>query len=231
MIKSKKVFYLFSSVLLVLISSCEENIFGPNEGNIKGTITNNHGIPIEGVVLSAKVIDGNNEDENSTINTATTDNNGNYILNDTQLGNIQVSTSYIGYREQIKSLNLTQDNDVKTIDFTLNGAPKFISSTQNTSVASISNNDTISFTVALTDDYSTNNDNFSYSVSAIVYNAENEVVKIYDLNSNNSQRTQLFDLQISAIDFTEGMYTINFEGTDNDNIKSNTLSKKFNIII
>ena len=211
-------------LLALILFSCETSIFGPNRGEIKGIVTNNVGDFIESVKISAHVIE---ENSSQTIAEASSNNNGSYELIDVLIGEIQLTTEVNGYKNEIATISVTQENNYKEKDFILLGAPELLSVNFDKNEASISNIEEIKITVSTRDLYNSDFATYFLNMQALVKNTSNEIIKIYSLSTFNNQQYQLFNLIIPATEFVEGSYKIEFFGIDEDNIKSNSIIKEF----
>lgn len=211
--------------LALFISGCKESIFGPNSGDISGKVSDHFNRPIQSASLSTIVLDSN---RNATFTTS--DENGEFQLLEVALGTIQVSAQLRGYKEDVRSVHIDQDNNKGSINFNLVGAPEIISVTLNADSASRSMSDTLTMSISTMDVYNSPNSTYDLDVSGIVKDDKGTVVKIYDLESQNAQQNQLFSFNILANDFVVGTYTIDFVAYDEDNIDSQMKSASFRIV-
>jgi len=220
---------MFRNLLLLLLIasltySCKESIFGPNSGNIDGTIYDDFGRPVRSVLLTTIVLDSNF----SSISTSS-DDNGAYQLLEVPLGTVQIQTKLKGYRDDIKSVHITQDENKGRLDFKLIGAPEILSTILDKDSASKQNNDTLRISLSTIDLYNSDNASYDLDISGIVKDENKTVVKIYDLQSQNSQQNQLFEIDILATELAVGKYTIDFIAYDEDNLQSPQKSVEFSI--
>ena len=221
-----KLIYQFIFLLtIVSFTSCEKNIFGPNKGDIEGFVFDSFNRPIESVSITTVILDSNSQVGVST----STNQNGSYKLLDVALGSIQISTNKKGYREELTSVVINQENNTARYDFNLEGAPEVLFVVQSETSASINLNDTINFSITTEDMYNSPNADYELVFSSVIKNSNQEIIKVVDVTSSNSQPTQLFNLSIQANEFLMGDYTIEFLAIDKDNISSNIKIARFNV--
>ena len=206
----------------ILISSCEKDIFGPNGGEIIGVVYNNIGVPVKSVKITASIIDATSEE---IIATATTNTDGSYELLDVRLGEIQLITEVRGYKEDLATMTIVQDSNSKEYDFTLEGAPEILSVILDKGEISIADNDSIFVSLSTVDFYNSDGTIEKLNMNGLLKNTNDEIIKIYDIETVNDQQYQLFEFYIFANELVAGEYGIEFNAIDKDNIKSNTILK------
>ncbi|MFT4646234.1 MAG: hypothetical protein ACJAX3_002779 [Patiriisocius sp.] len=59
----------------------------------------------------------------------------------------------------------------------------------------------------------------------LLKNTNDEIIKIYDIETVNDQQYNIFEFYIFANELFAGEYTIEFNAIDEDNIESNTILK------
>lgn len=221
--------YLILGVILIctVFSACEKDIFGPNKGDIDGVVYNNVGEVIQSVIINASIIDSTSTEK---LAIASSNQDGTFELIDIILGEIQLTTVMSGYREEIVTVSLTQQNNYKKHDFNLLGAPEILAVSLDKNEASITNDESISLNVSTEDLYKTMAASYNINIQGLVKNSSQEIVKIYNMSTSNEQKQyQLFELEVLATDFVVGNYTIELSAIDADAIKSNVFIKNFKI--
>ena len=220
--------YLIFGVILIcaMFCACEKDIFGPNKGDIDGVVYNNVGEIVPSVTINASIIDSTSIE---ILAIASSNQDGSFELIDVGLGEIQLKTQINGYREELVTISLTQENNYKKHNFSLLGAPEILSVSLRNNEASITNNESILVNVSTQDLFKSELSLYLLNLQGLVKNSNQEIIKIYNLSTLNTLQNQLFDLEILAIDFEAGTYTIEFNATDNDGILSNRYLKEITI--
>lgn len=200
-----------------LISGCEENIFGPNEGTVSGFVRDNNGKVIEGAQVSATYT---LDESTKSINTSS-DETGYYILEKVPLTENEMKAEAIGFETGTRFLFLNQDNDKQTLNFALTGAPSYVSHTQSASViyntSDTTQTDTTNFSIIVQDDYNSSS-SVSYDMSLIFKKTtDSSIVHIADIDlSSNSSTIYIFTRTIEASDLVTGEFSIDIEVSDPD---------------
>ncbi len=200
----------------MLISGCEENIFGPNEGNISGFVLDNNGRVLEGVQVSATYT---LDESTKSINTSS-DETGYYILEKVPLLENEIKAELTGFESNTRFLFLNQENTAQTLNFTLKGAPEYVSHTQSASVIYSSDTtqaDTVQFSVVVQDEYNSSSSNL-YSMSLIFKERSGgAIMHIADIDLSSSSNTiYLFKGTVEAADLSVDDFLIDIEISDPD---------------
>jgi hypothetical protein len=213
---SKKI--IIALAFSCFLFACKKNIFGPNKGDISGVVTDIHANPIQSVDVSSSFIIDNEDVENpkkNTVNTST-DENGEYFLNDVGLSENEIKFTKEGYKELKQYINLTQENNNETFNVKLIGAPEFITITTNSNILSISNTDTITVSVNIKDEYNESSSPV-LNCSLLIYDTSNNLVLTKQMNlSSSSLQNFLFDENITPADLNVGNYALAVEFYDNE---------------
>lgn len=202
-------------IICCLLSACEHDIFGPNRGNIQGTVVDNLNQPVEGVRVTSVFIE-DEENQQTTEITRTTDSDGSYFFDDVLLTDHEISIEKAGLKKGYKSIRLTQENNDQTHDFILEGSPEISDYNIDNSTISVTNNEDAVITLSVTDRFNEDSTSTLFTTKCIVSKNENSI-KILDLNlDSNSNVLFLFTATISATELQQGDYNISFEVIDPD---------------
>lgn len=208
--------WIIATFLMIGLSSCEKNIFGPNSGTISGIIKDNNGKPIEGATVTADYTDGS---QSGTLS-ASSNANGFYLLEKARLVENQLTVDASGFKSTSRVVILEQDNNDKTFDFEMKGAPVLASFDLSDPIldTSASASDTSSvFIVNVSDEYNSTSLT-TYTVNALIANSNGQTEQIVKLTSTSSSST----FSISEVTFiydqfaNPDTYTISVEITDPD---------------
>jgi hypothetical protein len=203
-------------VIVPFIISCEKNIFGPNEGSLSGTITDNNGEVIEGAKITAAYTDG---DETGSATTSS-DDDGFYELNKVRLSENIITVEATGFETDERVVFLDQQSDEQSLSFDLNGAPYLSSFNLSSSIIDTTSGSTDSsatLTVNVRDDYNASSLT-TYTVSAILYNqSDNSIAHIILLDaSGNTSTLFVLEATFNSENVQLGSYSLTLEIEDPD---------------
>jgi hypothetical protein len=137
----------------LIIISCETNIFGPNEGTVKGTVQDIYNNPIKGANVKITYFEIN-KDGNQTEKSITraSDSSGAYVA-DVPLAEIGVFITKNGYQEVTFYDYLEQDNSKRSFSTRMIGNPAITTFRVINNPVTVIENDTMHFSVNITDEY------------------------------------------------------------------------------
>jgi hypothetical protein len=224
---------------LFLFTACEENIFGPNKGEIHGTVINIHDEPIAGVTIKcvSEVTDVNGSAASSS---ATSDENGGFILVDVPLGENMIiiaeevgykSDSDDGYEEYVAYVEITQKETKKEIICRLIGNPEISNVNLSHDTLSIGEQDSLNVSVLYIDEY--NNSTETGSVLLLFENQQSMAVdhmEIIENPTSGDQYQSIYNSNINSTILNAGTYKVKAQATDSDNLKSNEVSTTIVIV-
>jgi hypothetical protein len=216
MIKKAQFFFL-----LMILSSCTTDIFGPNKGTLKGVIKDTNNKLLEGVTITATFLDADNI--SNTIS-AVTDSNGSYFLEDVLLTQNKIRIQKEGFKEVNTSINLTQNNNEQTVNQTLIGSPEISQINISDAIISIAANETSVITVTVKDSFNEDATSINYSVKLLLSVSDILNTSVIMSLKTNSLHTFVFESTLNAVDLNANSFSIAIEVADPD---MNFNSKEF----
>ncbi len=215
----KKKSIITSLILLVFITSCEQNIFGPNEGSLEGTITDNNGNPVQGAKITAKHIKENEEGvdnlQEKTVN-ITSDAAGFYRFEKIPLTEHEIIVEKNGLEDFSQFIILSQSNISQTLNASLNGSPTIKSTSFSPTAISIAANDNSTINITVNDVFNETQGDINYSAKCLLYKGT-VLETIIDLPLlSNSSTLFVFEKQIQATSLDSFTYDVTFEIIDPD---------------
>lgn len=189
-------------ILIFLTISCEKNIFGPNRGTVRGTVTDENNVALHNVTVSAKFlvsIDEDGQKKFETVNTVT-DQSGYYELLEVGLDENEITFTRLGFDTLTSYINISQANNDRRLNVELIGSPVFDIIRLSPSTVSLAAEDSTHMEVSFTDMYQEQGG--EYQVNVLFY--------------LNNILEHSFSFESKASSFTTHVYERNVYGTDLD---------------
>lgn len=215
-------YYLIIPLLsLFSLQACKDVIFIPTQGNIKGFVEDNNGVPLAGVqVVATFEPPSQNGEAFPKTTTAITDAEGYYKL--TELwDDVALSISQSGFRSFTKLVDLGEDDDLE-LDLTLEGSPSILAVTPTKTTLSAATPDTLGIGIEVLDLF--NSQEGVYTGNILLQNTSGITQVIVPANMIASSEQQfLLEAQITSDLLPIGSYMLVIEVSDPDR---NTYQRK-----
>lgn len=206
---------LLVSAIALVGSGCQDNIFGPNKGTLSGFVQDNNGQYIEGATVTANYM-VNDEEKSLSIST---DESGYYVIEDVALTENEVLVNAFGFRAEAQFISLSQDNDNATLNFSLDGAPSYVSHSLSREViyqGDTLGNDTVGVSVVVRDLYNTV-ESVIYGANLLLLDGDENVLGIKKVDlSGYSSTSYIFSATLQAGKYPKGLYSLDLELSDPD---------------
>jgi hypothetical protein len=218
-------------------TSCDTNIFGPNEGTVMGTIKDIHNNPVKGATVKITYFEIN-KDGNQTEKSITraSDSAGFYIA-EVPLAEIGILITKNGYEEVLFYDYLEQDQAIRSFPtVTLNGNTSGSDLRVINHPFRIQENDTMYFSLNITDEYKFKKQEPYWVTLKLSYNTELLVLRSFELEVpyfNGSFKAVSNKVKVPVISnrdtLTPGNYKLNALIYDSDGLESDIISTQFKI--
>lgn len=204
--------YTCALLLLFSISACEEVIFIPVQGSIQGVITDNNGMPLQGVNVTAAYEAPSQQPFEST-KTVSTDANGFFQINDLW-DKVALNASLSGFKPGSALVDLADDSK-PVVDFVLEGSPSITDIRLDKNSLSASEADTLSIVVEVQDKF--NDNTGSYIANIIVQTGDGATQTISNMSvQGQGLEVLLFKGTILSTGLASGTYLLIIEVRDPD---------------
>lgn len=200
----------------LLLTSCEQNILGPNKGTISGVVTDNNGAVVEGATITATYT----IDEKTSSISGASDQTGYYILEDVPLTENELVAQATGFDANTRFVSLNQSRDAQTLNFTLVGAPEYVSNTQSHTkiyLTDTTQSDTVHFRIIMRDDFNTSTSS-QYDLSVIFNSTVTGSISYIETATilSSSSSIYIFKATTEASSLGAGEFLVDVEISDPD---------------
>ncbi len=204
--------YILFLSLLMSFSACKDIVFIPTQGSIQGVITDNNGLPLQGVNVSATYEEPSQQPFEST-KTASTDTEGFFQINDLW-DKVALNANLAGFKPASALIDLV-DHSKPMVDFVLEGSPTISDIRLDKRTLSATVPDTLSIIIEVRDAFNLNSS--EYTTNLLVQNQAGATQTIRSISlQGQGFEVLLFQGNILSEDLSEGTYLLLAEVRDPD---------------
>lgn len=211
---TNKYHFLLSLLICLSCLACDDVIFVPSQGSIHGIVTDNNGVPLAGVQVSATFEAPSQGGESfPETKTATTDANGYYRF--TELWDeVVFSIEQSGFRPITQWVDLRKENDLE-LNVSLEGSPEILGLNLIKTTLTKETPDTLQVGIEVLDSFNSQTGDYSGSILLQDDNGATQAIVSASMLSA-SQQQFLLNAQITSDLLTMGIYTLVVEVSDPD---------------
>lgn len=201
--------------LALLFTACEDTIWIPVRGDIIGVVTDNNGLPLNDVTVSASFeAPTDNGSPQPSTRSSQTDPDGRYSL--TELWDrVELSIRHPGFRPEVRIIELQADRD-ETLDITLLGSPTIVSILADRAILDSAQPDSAHVQIEVEDRY--NEQLTGYTVYLLLRDRPSGELAAITAATRSGQSLErfIFETTLQVNELTPGAYTLQAEVTDPD---------------